>query len=75
MNRIGVLILGNAVSKRFFSNTEAELCKTLANQVSVAIEHANEYASISAKSQQFSWTLAQSGVGDQASGGPQWKPN
>jgi signal transduction histidine kinase/GAF domain-containing protein len=54
---IGVLILGNSLSKRVFTATEAELCKTLADQISVAIEHAKEYASISAKAQQLSWTL------------------
>ncbi len=54
---IGVLILGNANSKRYFSETEAELCKTLADQTVVAIEHAREYAAVSSKSQHLSWTL------------------
>ncbi len=54
---LGVLIVGNAISKRVFSTTEAELCKTLADQVSVSIEHAREHASVSAKAQQLSWTL------------------
>ena len=53
----GVLILGNAISKRYFSNTEAELAKTLADQISVATGHAKEYAAVSAKSQHLSWTL------------------
>ncbi len=53
----GILILGNAVSKRYFSETEAELCKTLAGQTAVAIEHAKEYAAVSSKSQHLSWTL------------------
>jgi two-component system phosphate regulon sensor histidine kinase PhoR len=54
---IGVLILGNSISKRIFTETEAELCKTLADQISVAIDHAREYATVSAKAQQLSWTL------------------
>lgn len=54
---IGVLILGNAISKRVFTETEAQLCKTLADQVSIAIDHAKEYALVSAKAQQLSWTL------------------
>jgi len=54
---IGILVLGNAISKRPFTSTEAELCKTLADQLSVAINHAREYTSVSAKSQQLSWTL------------------
>lgn len=54
---IGVLILGNSISKRVFTTMEAELCKTLADQVSMAIDHAREYATISAKAQQLSWTL------------------
>jgi len=53
----GVLILGNAISKRHFTSTEAELCKTLADQTAVAIEHAREYAAVSSKSQHLSWTL------------------
>lgn len=54
---IGVLILGNAISKRVFTATEAQLCKTLADQISVSIEHAREYATVSGKAQQLSWTL------------------
>lgn len=54
---IGVLILGNAISKRVFTETEAQLCKTLADQISLAIDHAKEYASVSAKAQHLSWTL------------------
>ncbi|MDX1521369.1 MAG: ATP-binding protein, partial [Anaerolineae bacterium] len=54
---IGALILGNAISKRVFTETEAQLCKTLADQISLAIDHAKEYASISAKAQHLSWTL------------------
>ncbi len=54
---IGLLILGNAISKRIFTATEAELCKTLADQITVAIEHAKEYTAVSGKAQQLSWTL------------------
>lgn len=54
---LGVLILGNANSKRVFTATEAQLCKTLADQISVSIKHAREYASVSAKAQQLAWTL------------------
>jgi signal transduction histidine kinase len=54
---IGVLILGNGISKRHFTGTEAELCKTLAVQITVAIGHAKDYAAVSAKSQHLSWTL------------------
>lgn len=53
----GVLLLGNAVSKRVFKNAEMELSRSLADQVSVAIRHAKEYAAVSAKAQQLSWTL------------------
>lgn len=53
----GVLVLGNAVSKRVFTETEAQLCKTLADQISVAIDHAHEYTAVSTKAQQLSWTL------------------
>jgi signal transduction histidine kinase len=56
-NPLGVLILGNAVSRRVFTTTQAQLCKTLANQISVSIDHAKEYAAVSAKAQQLSWTL------------------
>ena len=54
---LGVLILGNANSKRVFTATEAQLCKTLADQISVSINHAREYAAVSSKAQQLSWTL------------------
>ena len=54
---VGLLILGNAISKRVFTPTEAELCKTLADQIAVAIEHAREFSAISSTAQQLSWTL------------------
>ena len=53
----GILILGNAISKRVFTQTESELCKTLADQISMAISHAKEYETVSNKAQQLSWTL------------------
>ncbi len=53
----GVLIVGNAVSKRLFTETEMRLCKTLADQIVMSIGHAREYATVSAKAQQLSWTL------------------
>lgn len=54
---IGVLILGNAVSKRVFTDSEAQLCKSLADQIAVSIDHSKEYMTASAKIQQLSWTL------------------
>ena len=54
---IGVLIVGNAGSKHYFSETEIELCKALAGRIAVAINHAKEYAAVLAKSQHLSWTL------------------
>ncbi|MBN1994395.1 MAG: GAF domain-containing protein [Anaerolineae bacterium] len=54
---IGVLILGNAVSKRVFTDSETQLCKALADHISVSIDHAKEYMASSAKAQQLSWTL------------------
>lgn len=54
---LGVLILGNSVSRRIFTTTESQLCKTLADQIAVSIDHAKEYASVSAKAQQLAWTL------------------
>lgn len=53
----GVLIVGNADSKRHFTQTESDLCQTLASQISISIDHAREYATVSAKAQQLSWTL------------------
>ncbi len=54
---LGVLILGNAISRRVFTTTETELCKTLADQISVSIAHAREYKATADKSQQLAWTL------------------
>lgn len=54
---LGVLILGNAISKRTFSDNEAEFAKIIAEQISTAVAHAKEHASVSAKAQQLSWTL------------------
>jgi signal transduction histidine kinase/GAF domain-containing protein len=54
---VGVLILGNAISKRAFTAAEAEVCHVLADQISVAINHARDHAAVSTRSQQLSWTL------------------
>ena len=54
---IGVLILGNAVSKRVFTESETQLCKALADQIAVSICHAKEFMAVSSKSQQLAWTL------------------
>ncbi len=54
---MGVVILGNSVSKRVFTTAESELCKSLTDQVSVAIQHAKEHTAVSGKAQQLSWTL------------------
>ncbi len=54
---IGVMIVGNALSKRVFTESETQLCKALADQITVSITHARDYATISSKSQQLAWTL------------------
>jgi signal transduction histidine kinase/GAF domain-containing protein len=54
---MGVMIVGNAQSKQVFTESESQLCKALADQVMVSIRHANEFAAVSAKSQQLAWTL------------------
>ncbi|MDM8526757.1 ATP-binding protein [Anaerolineales bacterium HSG24] len=54
---IGVLLLGNSISKRVFTNAEVELNHALAEQVTTAISHAKSYSAVSGKSQQLSWTL------------------
>jgi signal transduction histidine kinase len=54
---VGVLMLGNAISKRPFTAGEIEWCKALADQISVAIDHAKEFNVVSTRSQQLSWTL------------------
>jgi signal transduction histidine kinase/GAF domain-containing protein/uncharacterized protein YoxC len=54
---IGVLVLGNALSKRVFTDSETQLCKALADQIAVSINQAKEYMAVSSKAQQLSWTL------------------
>lgn len=54
---MGVLVAGNPLSKRVFTGSEEQLCKSLADQIAVAISHAREYSKASAKAQQLSWTL------------------
>jgi len=53
----GALIVGNADTKRLFTDTDTQLGQTLADQISISIDHAREYANVSAKAQQLSWTL------------------
>jgi signal transduction histidine kinase/GAF domain-containing protein len=54
---IGVVIVGNSMSKRVFTESETQLCKALADQIAVSIGHAREYTVASSKAQQLSWTL------------------
>ncbi len=54
---IGVLIVGNASSKRPFSATELRLIKTMANQIAVAIDNARRYQGLVKKSQKLVFTL------------------
>jgi signal transduction histidine kinase len=54
---MGVLIVGNGVSGRPFSTTEAELCQTLADQVTTAIQNARTHQVLGTKAQQLAWTL------------------
>jgi signal transduction histidine kinase/GAF domain-containing protein len=54
---IGILLAGNAQSKRIFTESESQLCKALAEQLTVSIKHAHRFAAVSSKSQQLAWTL------------------
>jgi signal transduction histidine kinase/GAF domain-containing protein len=54
---LGVLIVGNGTTERRFSASEIQLCRTLADQVTVAIENARTYQSLETKAQQLAWTL------------------
>ncbi|MDX1520578.1 MAG: histidine kinase dimerization/phospho-acceptor domain-containing protein, partial [Anaerolineae bacterium] len=54
---IGVLIAGNPISKRVFTKGEEHLCRTLGDQIAIAISQARAYAETTARSQQLSWTL------------------
>ncbi len=48
-NPLGILIVGNAYSKRPFSPTEAQLIKTMARQVAIAIDNARSYHTLTTK--------------------------
>jgi signal transduction histidine kinase len=54
---LGVLIAGNGTSGRSFSVSETQLCRTLADQVTVAIENARTHHHLETKAQQLAWTL------------------
>jgi len=54
---LGVLIAGNGTSRRPFSVSEAQLCRTLADQVTVAIQNARAHRVLETKAQQLAWTL------------------
>ncbi len=54
---IGVLVIGNAHSKRPFENVEARFIETMANQITIAIENARTYQNQLTKVQQLAWTL------------------
>lgn len=54
---IGVLILGNSVSKSVFTTVQIELSRSLADQIAVSIRHAKIYKAASKKVEQLSWTL------------------
>jgi signal transduction histidine kinase/GAF domain-containing protein len=56
-NPLGVLIAGNGTSGRSFSVSEAQLCRTLSNQLTVAIENARTHHVLETKAQQLAWTL------------------
>ncbi len=53
----GILLIGNPFTKRVFTESEEQLGRTLADQISVAISHARIYKNVSDQSQQLSWTL------------------
>ena len=53
----GVLLVGNGTSGRPFTASETQLSRTLAEQVTTAIENAREYESLETKAQQLAWTL------------------
>jgi signal transduction histidine kinase/GAF domain-containing protein len=53
----GVVIIGNGTSKRLFSVSETQLSRTLADQLTVAIENARTHQALGTKAQQLAWTL------------------
>jgi signal transduction histidine kinase len=54
---IGMLIVGNPQTKRTFSSGDLQLSRTLADQITVAIENARLYQKAQAKAEQLAWTL------------------
>lgn len=54
---LGVLIVGNGTRGRPFSASEAQLCRTLATQVAIAIENSRAHQALGTKAQQLAWTL------------------
>ena len=54
---IGVLLVGNAQSKREFGASDAQFVDAMAKQIAIAIENAKVYQSEVIKSQQLAWTL------------------
>lgn len=54
---LGVVIVGNGASRRPFSVSETQLSRTLADQLTVAIENARTHQALGTKAQQLAWTL------------------
>ncbi len=54
---VGVMVLGNAQSKRPFSTTELQLIKTMSGQIAIAIDNAGAYHKLLTKSQKLVFTL------------------
>lgn len=54
---IGILIIGNPQTKRTFSSSDLHLSRTLADQITVAIENARLHQKVQAKAEQLAWTL------------------
>jgi signal transduction histidine kinase len=54
---IGILIIGNPQTKRAFSSGDLQLSRTLADQITLAIENARLHQKVQAKAEQLAWTL------------------
>jgi signal transduction histidine kinase len=54
---IGILIVGNPQTKRAFSSGDLQLSRTLADQITVAIENVRLHKKAQAKAEQLAWTL------------------
>lgn len=54
---VGILLLGNGDSGRTFSASEAQLCRTLASQVTVAIANARAHQDLEARAQTLAASL------------------